>query len=705
MLSHLKYNSAKCIGAKTGKVDTSVNLSTDGIDIQEIRIKKERQEKGSEKEFIFNTWDFGGQVVFYPTHQFFLSSGAIYLIIFDISNFKQQRIEYWMKQLKQMNGESSVIIMVGTHADQCKEEEVSAISEKLLQAFPKRLFPAFQNIIIPVSCKNGTGIKQLKETLLQLADHPSLCSIVSESWVMLYELIKNNLESGIDYTDRETFHSWMDSCGVPPYQMPLITEFLMRTGSILNFHDKSDRNLKDLVILNPQWLARVMACLITTKGNFVTEGYLLSGDVKKIFSQFDSDIQSQIMSLLEKFKIIFPLSIRGANKYLVPSLLPSTRPSSEIIKFYPTKLQATQSCFGRIFQFGQLPLGLMGRLMISLLKIPSATGELFWRNGLLINFGNTNQIFMEYNSEEYILEIQSRYHQQHKQLAIEVWRKVLESIKTLIESFYPRLAEMKVEQIPCIHCYKSGVYKEKVYLFSYQEVDTAARNGDHFLYCNNIKSPYRSVFLSDLAPDLGMFDIPRIAEESVKIEKVLGEGGFGKVYQGIINNDTPVAIKELKLSKSVEANRSKFQEFQTECYMMNLLRHPNIIGLYGVLMNPPRMVLQLVTGGDLFQLMHQKKEDGTLISISQSDFQWERRYRISMDIAKGLHYMQSLTPPIIHRDLRSPNIFMTKEEKAIIGDFGLARIVQSGEIGGLLGTWQWYFLTSFDYFIPFNYLI
>jgi GTPase SAR1 family protein len=165
-------------------VDTNANLSTDGIDIQEIRIRKEKSDKGDrglEKEFTFNTWDFGGQVVFYPTHQFFLSNGAIYVIVFDFSNFKLPRIEYWMKQLKQLNGEgtASLIIMVGTHADQCKEEDISANIDKMLTLFPKRLFPQFQSLIIPVSCNTGLNIKALKEKLVELAEHPSLSPVVS----------------------------------------------------------------------------------------------------------------------------------------------------------------------------------------------------------------------------------------------------------------------------------------------------------------------------------------------------------------------------------------------------------------------------------------------------------------------------------------------------------------------------------------------
>jgi serine/threonine protein kinase len=74
------------------------------------------------------------------------------------------------------------------------------------------------------------------------------------------------------------------------------------------------------------------------------------------------------------------------------------------------------------------------------------------------------------------------------------------------------------------------------------------------------------------------------------------------------------------------------------------------------------MIIEFVAHGDLFGLLHPKKKDpndpdarGT---IDEKDFPWEYRMRIALDIAKGMHYLQSITPPIIHRDLRSPNIFV-----------------------------------------------
>ena len=92
------------------------------------------------------------------------------------------------------------------------------------------------------------------------------------------------------------------------------------------------------------------------------------------------------------------------------------------------------------------------------------------------------------------------------------------------------------------------------------------------------------------------------------------------------------------------------------------LNHPNLVKLYGITLNPLRMILEFVSQGDLFDLIHPKdktdKEKGILGKISEKDFPMEYRLKIALDIAKGMLYLQSITPPIIHRDLRSPNIFV-----------------------------------------------
>lgn len=76
------------------------------------------------------------------------------------------------------------------------------------------------------------------------------------------------------------------------------------------------------------------------------------------------------------------------------------------------------------------------------------------------------------------------------------------------------------------------------------------------------------------------------------------------------------------------------------------LEHPNLVRLHGITVNPLRMVMEFVSGGDLYHVLHSSKE-----------LSFRLRLRIALDVAKGMRYLQNISP-IIYRDLRSPNILV-----------------------------------------------
>jgi serine/threonine protein kinase len=92
---------------------------------------------------------------------------------------------------------------------------------------------------------------------------------------------------------------------------------------------------------------------------------------------------------------------------------------------------------------------------------------------------------------------------------------------------------------------------------------------------------------------------------------------------------------------------------------MSALDHPNLVKFYGITLNPLRMVMEFVSHGDLYHMLQDK-------SISDEALSWTFRMKIALDIAKGMRHLQAVTPPIIHRDLRSPNILVRRLHCSII---------------------------------------
>lgn len=124
------------------------------------------------------------------------------------------------------------------------------------------------------------------------------------------------------------------------------------------------------------------------------------------------------------------------------------------------------------------------------------------------------------------------------------------------------------------------------------------------------------------------------------------------------------------------------------------LQHPNLVTLIGVSLYPKlQMILEFLDHGDLFHFLHPNfdKTLDILPKIEVDKFPWELRIKIALDIAYGMDFLQNREIPIIHRDLRTPNIFLMGTGtfiRAKVADFGLSRLVTSS-VEGSLETWEW----------------
>ena len=117
----------------------------------------------------------------------------------------------------------------------------------------------------------------------------------------------------------------------------------------------------------------------------------------------------------------------------------------------------------------------------------------------------------------------------------------------------------------------------------------------------------------------------------------LGQGGFGAVYKGFYKLG-PAAIKQL-LVPNLSAR--ELREFVQEAEIMAALHHPNIIQLYGFTeVAPYRIVMEFMPKGSLYKVLN-----------GEDALSWTQRITWGVEIGAGLHYLHTLTPTIIHRDL------------------------------------------------------
>ncbi|KAE8672502.1 putative receptor-like protein kinase [Hibiscus syriacus] len=153
-------------------------------------------------------------------------------------------------------------------------------------------------------------------------------------------------------------------------------------------------------------------------------------------------------------------------------------------------------------------------------------------------------------------------------------------------------------------------------------------------------------------------------------ENVIGEGGYGMVYKGILINGTEVAVKKL-FNNLGQAEK----EFRVEVEAIGHVRHKNLVRLLGYCIEGVHrmLVYEYVNNGNLEQWLHGEIwKHGTLT--------WEARMNVILGTAKALAYLhEAVEPKVVHRDIKSSNILIDDEFNAKVSDFGLAKLLDSGE--------------------------
>lgn len=170
------------------------------------------------------------------------------------------------------------------------------------------------------------------------------------------------------------------------------------------------------------------------------------------------------------------------------------------------------------------------------------------------------------------------------------------------------------------------------------------------------------------------------ATKGFKDSAVIGAGGFGAVYKGVM----PSTGCEVAIKKITRNGIQGMREFAAEIESLGRLRHKNLVNLQGWCKkkNDLLIVYDYIPNGSLDTLIFHPKDNFVL--------SWEQRFNIIKGIASGLLYLhEEWEQVVIHRDVKSSNVLIDAELNAHLSDFGLARLYDHGEIShttGVVGT-------------------
>lgn len=404
--------------------------STEGININRWVIKKEvinAINPTIQRDFQINVWDFGGQEIYHSTHQFFLTKRSIYLLVTESrKEDSHDDFFYWLNIIKLL-GDKSPVVMVLNKADQpTKDLPIKEYRDTFSNIID------FRKISLKADYKNA--FNEFKRSLTELASKlPHIGNPLPKVWVDIRIEIEELKLSGLNYI---TEAEYLEICRKHYRNVEsalFLSEYFHDLGVVLHFQD--DIDLKNIVILNHEWITTGVYKILDDKLVIEQKGRFSNEDIKRIwFSDEYRNKTRELLSLMKnkKFDLCFEL---GNGEYMIPRLLPvdeidhNWETESENLKFE--------------FRYKFMPKGILARLIVKLSN--DIFEDVYWRYGVILKIEDTKAIIKEkYFENKITIELCGSYK-----------REVLFTIRKAIKEIHKDFNKLRVnEMIPCNcdHC-------------------------------------------------------------------------------------------------------------------------------------------------------------------------------------------------------------------------------------------------------------
>ncbi|XP_070559105.1 leucine-rich repeat serine/threonine-protein kinase 2-like isoform X2 [Ptychodera flava] len=670
----------------------SCDLATVGVEVEEWTKKRGIIDKLSKtrykhEKYCLSTWDFAGQEDFYSTHPMFLSARSLYLVVYDLTKGREEvdSLRPWLLTIH-ARSPGCPVILVGTHEDKLPEEGKEDYLREMREHIEQYASPEFPNINLqkPFEICGTTfneGVKQLKRYIFEVIDNYKIGrehvigQMIPQSYVQLQDTVLETakIKSVLKYDDLVALVRDRD-IQLTEDELPHAIKFLHQSGVLLHYDDPA-LHLRDLYFIDPQWLCKMMAKIVTVKeiNPFIdNNGVMKKAHLAILLKGCDFSIEAY-QSLMQKFEIAVP---KGEDELLIPSKMSETRPDIDLGEIQQ------RSLLTRHYKMQYIPIGFWSKLIARLILfsrtvIEEVEGQpvshKYWKEGMYIHWSQEACILLESIAEEQnCFRIVVPYTKEGKRLL----GYVVDHTDDLIEEWYPGLTEVLptgeesiVRTSPCPEC--GGAHH-----FDLADI-TSESNESDFVVCtegnNNIH-----VSLDRVAPDVLLEDLDTLKLDNFTFDTsiLLGNGACGKVYKATYKTQD-VAVKVF--DKYMRGDFHSHRTLRQEVTVLRRLSHISVVSMVGVTLRPSRvLVMELAPLGSLRDVIEGKKR---LSRVMQ--------HRIALQVAEGLEFLHS--QGIIYRDLKPDNVLMyslstTDAINAKISDYGISGFASLVGLTSSVGT-------------------
>uniref|UniRef100_A0A6B2KX09 non-specific serine/threonine protein kinase n=1 Tax=Arcella intermedia TaxID=1963864 RepID=A0A6B2KX09_9EUKA len=663
------------------KWEVSEALPDNGVGIAITKVITNK--KQNEKTISLELWDFSASSIeaYYATHRFFLHSWCVYVLLYNLSDPQAaSKLGYWIHSIA-IQVPKAKILIIATHTDikSDKKWDLNILKQKFNSLHPGITFLKSFSVVSIVEDNNMMELRRyVRNISLEIlqSNETQMDILNSKSFLQFEQVVKEYKSSlPIPIVSYDEIVSICYLCNITKISDTLMNYH--KLGLLLYFGMSKD--LRDFVILDPQWLYGEMAKLFI-EGQTQEYGIL---DLSKLsLSAKPEYIKTKLLQLIAKFQIGFLFNGKENFSYLyetkqvgrsiralfVPELIKKLDCPMDLNQFKQCLKSMHQ--INRSFKFNFIPIGLFPRLMTAVLQLLSPSVVTLWRRGIVFELKRANRVvsgLLENNFYDFLVAKESN----NSTNLFEFIGEKMENLITLelISGDLDLLCETFYWILELIITVSSD-WNQKFTMY-WHPSDTSPVSIEEMKKLNlnqaNKDLPGK-IDWGTAIPEvvLPTYQGKRYLPDDIKTTEEIARGAYGIVFLGIVEYKQ-VAIKEIFLNDETEQEILIRLKLINEIVLHSRLKHPNIVNLEGICWESRRIVFELCTLGNL----HQQIVDLNF------HFSWKYRVRILTDIMKGVHYLHSLPIPVIHRDLKSLNIMIisthpTDPINAKITDFGTA---------------------------------
>jgi Leucine-rich repeat (LRR) protein len=393
-----------CISRAIRGLPFQPQVTTRGVDVEQWKFEHPDHAGNADKEITLNIWDFEGQEINHQTHQFFLTTQALYLLVFRCRDqFPMARAEYWLDTIRARAPQAKVAIVISE-----SEKRTPYVPQDKLQAGYGDLLSG-EKWLFAVGCEDDSGVLELQDSLKRwAADLEFMGRKWPESYSRAEEAIKDKANEGIPHINRGQLSDIFRGCSINESIFKDLAGSMSTLGVMTQFPDCPD--LRDFIVLQPQWLTKAISEIMEDRQLASDKGEIALQRMESIWeANAYSGMFPTFHNCMKEFELCYDLE-DASRSCLVPLRFGYQKPQIPWSDGNGMKERRVEYKLNI-----RPPTGLMSRFIVKTHHMMVTTAAhpkgVYWHNGVFLRTGAgllTSEALCEFDSDSRRLRIQVR---------------------------------------------------------------------------------------------------------------------------------------------------------------------------------------------------------------------------------------------------------------------------------------------------------